>query len=228
MKKKMFIFSGIVLIIISIIFIVLALNINKSEKIINETQPISENQIENKVVEDSKIENIVEFTDNEDIQEKTTETIEESPKTETTKEEKVISQQTQKEEKQKTSEPVTTTQVAEKPQEVVQEVPKAQKETEPKATAKPKKEEPKQEPAKQETPKCSGNSHGVATGNSGRWFNSETEAINYYNSIINDLGKKWENFEIDDETYNKKCPYGYEDWSCPYCGKWTINFYYNK
>lgn len=227
MKKKMFIFSGIVLIIISIIFIVLALNINKSEKIINETQPISENQIDNKVVEDSKIENIVEFTDNEDIQEKTTETIEESPKTETTKEEKVISQQTQKEEKQKPSEPVTTTQVAEKPQEVVQEVPKAPKAEESKVVE-PKKEEPKQEPAKQETPKCSGNSHGVATGNSGRWFNSETEAINYYNSIINDLGKKWENFEIDDETYNKKCPYGYEDWSCPYCGKWTINFYYNK
>ena len=49
----------------------------------------------------------------------------------------------------------------------------------------------------------------------------------YYKSIIKNWGDKWENFEIDDETYNKNCPYGYEDWSCPYCSKWTINFYYN-
>ena len=51
--------------------------------------------------------------------------------------------------------------------------------------------------------------------------------INIYKSIIKKWGDKWENFEIDDDTYNKNCPYGYEDWSCPYCGKWTINFYYN-
>ena len=38
------------------------------------------------------------------------------------------------------------------------------------------------------------------------------------------MGKK---FEINDETYQKNCPYGYETWSCPFCGKWTINFYYN-
>ena len=67
----------------------------------------------------------------------------------------------------------------------------------------------------------------IGTGNSGKWFNSESDAIKYYKSIIKTWGDKWEKFEIDDETYNKNCPYGYEDWSCPYCGRWTINFYYN-
>ena len=92
----------------------------------------------------------------------------------------------------------------------------------------PKQETPKQEEPKiVEVPKCSGNNHGVGTGNSGKWFNSESDAIKYYKSIIKTWGDKWEKFEIDDETYNKNCPYGYEDWSCPYCGRWTINFYYN-
>lgn len=69
--------------------------------------------------------------------------------------------------------------------------------------------------------------HRVGVGNSNKWFNSKQEAINYYQSIIKTWGDKWEKFEIDDETYNKNCPYGYEIWSFPLCGKWTINFYYN-
>lgn len=90
-------------------------------------------------------------------------------------------------------------------------------------------EQPKTEIRVQESeiPKCNGNNHGVGTGNSGRWFNNELETVAYYKSIIKTWGDKWEEFEIDDETYHKNCPYGYEDWSCPYCGKWTINFYYN-
>ena len=63
--------------------------------------------------------------------------------------------------------------------------------------------------------------------NSNKWFNSKQEAINYYQGIIKTWGDKWEKFEIDDETYQKNCPYGYETWSCPFCEKWTINFYYN-
>lgn len=138
---------------------------------------------------------------------------------ETAKEEKVI------ETKPKTNK---TTQVIQenKVQTTTQEI-KVEKETT-KVQPQVVEEKPKQEePKKVETPKCSSNSHGVGTGNSGKWFNSESEAINYYKSIIKKWGDKWENFEIDDETYNKNCPYGYEDWSCPYCGKWTINFYYN-
>lgn len=96
------------------------------------------------------------------------------------------------------------------------------------------KEEPKvveqqPEPIKEPepvTPKCSESNHGVGVGNSNKWFNTQQEAINYFDGIQKTWGDKWERFEIDSETYDKNCPYGYEVWSCPFCGKWTINFYY--
>ena len=89
--------------------------------------------------------------------------------------------------------------------------------------------ETKTEPIKETepvTPKCSGTNHGVGVGNSNRWFNSKQETIAYYDSLIKTWGDKWESFEIDSATYDKNCPYGYEVWTCPFCGKWTINFYY--
>ena len=93
----------------------------------------------------------------------------------------------------------------------------------------PKVVETKTEPIKEPepvTPKCDGSNHGVGVGNSNKWFNSKQEAINYYDGIQKTWGDKWENFEIDSATYDKNCPYGYEVWTCPFCGKWTINFYY--
>ena len=93
----------------------------------------------------------------------------------------------------------------------------------------PKVVEPKSESIKESepvTPKCDGSNHGVGVGNSNKWFNSKQEAINYYDGIQKTWGDKWENFEIDSATYDKNCPYGYEVWTCPFCGKWTINFYY--
>ena len=93
----------------------------------------------------------------------------------------------------------------------------------------PKVQETKSEPIKKSepvTPKCDGSNHGVGVGNSNKWFNSKQEAINYYDGIQKTWGDKWENFEIDSATYDKNCPYGYEVWTCPFCGKWTINFYY--
>ncbi len=112
----------------------------------------------------------------------------------------------------------------------VQEVPKVEEQ---KQVSQPKEEpkvvETKTEPIKEPepvTPKCDGSNHGVGVGNSNKWFNSKQEAINYYNGILKTWGDKWEKFEIDSETYDKNCPYGYEIWTCPLCGKWTINFYY--
>ncbi len=93
----------------------------------------------------------------------------------------------------------------------------------------PKVIETKPEPIKEPepvTPKCNGSNHGVGVGNSNKWFNTQQEAINYFDGIQKTWGDKWERFEIDSETYDKNCPYGYEVWSCPFCGKWTINFYY--
>ena len=89
--------------------------------------------------------------------------------------------------------------------------------------------EPDPEPIKEPepvAPKCDGSNHGIGVGNSNKWFNSKQEAINYYDGIQKTWGDKWENFEIDSATYDKNCPYGYEVWTCPFCGKWTINFYY--
>lgn len=78
---------------------------------------------------------------------------------------------------------------------------------------------------KREIPKCSDTQHGVGVGNSNKWFNSYNEAVAYYDNLINDYSDKVQNGTITFEEYNKLCPYGYETWSCPYCGKWTLNFY---
>lgn len=89
--------------------------------------------------------------------------------------------------------------------------------------------ETKTEPIKEPepvTPKCDGSNHGVGVGNSNKWFNTQQEAINYFDGIQKTWGDKWEKFEIDSATYDKNCPYGYEVWTCPFCGKWTIDFFY--
>lgn len=75
--------------------------------------------------------------------------------------------------------------------------------------------------------KCEGNKHEIETGNSGRWFDTEQQAINFYESEQDKWDELLGNEEIDWDTYCKKCPYGYEDWTCPLCHKWTINLYYN-
>ena len=66
----------------------------------------------------------------------------------------------------------------------------------------------------------------MSIGNSGQWFPDKSSAISYYESIINKLDKEVNSGEISYEEYIKQCPYGYEVWSCMYCNKWTINFYY--
>ena len=89
----------------------------------------------------------------------------------------------------------------------------------------------KKEDSKTETKieRCTNNSnHAMETGNSGKWFDTEKEAIDYYETIVKEWGDKWTHNEKSDEEYNKNCPCGYEDWDCMYCGKWTINFYYRK
>ena len=71
------------------------------------------------------------------------------------------------------------------------------------------------------------NNHSIKCGNMGRWFNSRDEVDDYWVQIDNNYAKQYLNGTITFEEYNKKSPYGYECWSCSYCGKWTGNFKYD-
>jgi len=70
------------------------------------------------------------------------------------------------------------------------------------------------------------NNHSIKCGNMGKWFNSRDEVDDYWVQIDNNYAKQYLNGTITFEEYNKKSPYGYECWSCSYCGKWTGNFKY--
>ena len=71
------------------------------------------------------------------------------------------------------------------------------------------------------------NNHGMSCGNIGKWFNNKREIEQYLKEIDNNYAQKYENGEITYQEYVTKVPYGYESWSCSYCGKWTGNFKYN-
>ena len=71
------------------------------------------------------------------------------------------------------------------------------------------------------------NNHSMSCGNMGRWFNSRDELDNYWVQVDNDYYKQYQNGIITFKEYGEKSPYGYESWSCSYCGKWTGNFKYN-
>lgn len=70
------------------------------------------------------------------------------------------------------------------------------------------------------------NNHSTSCGNMGRWFNNKKEIEQYLKEIDNSYAEKYENGEITYKEYVTKVPYGYECWSCGYCGKWTGNFKY--
>ncbi len=70
------------------------------------------------------------------------------------------------------------------------------------------------------------NNHSMSCGNIGKWFNNKKEIEQYLKEIDNNYAQKYENGEITYQEYVTKVPYGYECWSCGYCGKWTGNFKY--
>ena len=71
------------------------------------------------------------------------------------------------------------------------------------------------------------NNHSIKCGNIGRWFNSRDEVEKYWEDVDNSHYKQWQEGKITVEEYYKISPYGYECWSCSYCGKWTGNFKYD-
>ena len=72
------------------------------------------------------------------------------------------------------------------------------------------------------------NNHSIKCGNMGKWFSSRDEIDKYWVEIDNYYFKQYQTGKITYEEYCKKSPYGYESWSCSYCGKWTGNFKYDE
>ena len=68
--------------------------------------------------------------------------------------------------------------------------------------------------------------HYMPKGN-GKWFKSKKALCRHVDKVMNEYNRQYEDGEITWEEYVKRCPYGYEAWSCP-CGKWTGNFKYHK
>ena len=77
-----------------------------------------------------------------------------------------------------------------------------------------------------ETHCTNNNNHSIKCGNMGRWFNSKDEVDAYWDKVDISYFEQYQNGIITFEEYHKKSPYGYECWSCSYCGKWTGNFMY--
>ena len=78
-----------------------------------------------------------------------------------------------------------------------------------------------------ETHCTNNNNHSMSCGNMGKWFNSKDEVDAYWDKVDISYFEQYQNGIITFEEYHKKSPYGYECWSCSYCGKWTGNFKYN-
>ena len=199
-------------------------SISQSE--VSQVENIKEADKENEIIDNNpeevsnNIQEQIENTENNNIQnnqpeaDTTTKVIEQNNQSMTqTKETKAVNQNT------KAVETKTTT----KSTKAQEETPKTMQSNSQTQTPVTQQTTPKQEEPKQI--QCSGNNHLIGTGNTGRWFNTRQEAINYYNSTYANWSKKWENFEIDDDTFNKNCPNRYEIYQC-ICGKWTIDFFY--
>ena len=234
-KKLIIILTAIIVIlIIGAIFIYIAItkdlfnntktSISQSE--VSQVENIKEADKENEIIDNNpeevsnNIQEQIENTENNNIQnnqpeaDTTTKVIEQNNQSMTqTKETKAVNQNT------KAVETKTTT----KSTKAQEETPKTMQSNSQTQTPVTQQTTPKQEEPKQI--QCSGNNHLIGTGNTGRWFNTRQEAINYYNSTYANWSKKWENFEIVDDTFNKNCPNRYEIYQC-ICGKWTIDFFY--
>lgn len=218
------------ILILIVIALIVALFVNMmiiKSKQTNKIDMVSEKEIVNEInyTEEEK-ENIVVESKKEEQKTQEEADITENVSQQELQKQTTIVTQDKKVENPKQAEQPKATQVTTKQKTQVKEQPKQNIKTETQILEQPK-VETKTEEKQPETPKCTDIKHGVGVGNSNKWFNSKQEAINFYQGITKTWGDKWEKFEIDDERYQKNCPYGYETWSCPFCEKWTINFYYN-
>ena len=69
--------------------------------------------------------------------------------------------------------------------------------------------------------------HYMPKGNMGKWFKSKKALRRHVDKVMNEYNRQYEDGELTWEEYVRRCPYGYEAWSCS-CGKWSGNFKYHK
>ena len=200
MKKYVFIGILIIILLISgtVIYAISKGQINHTSE--NEIPGIEETNLEelseDEITEEIEVKELMEETNEIPSIEVETVKQKEEPK------QAVTNNQTQKQQEKTTTvqQPISTT----------QENPKEEKPAEvPKPTT------------------CTTNhNHGTDVGNSNKWYSTKSEAVADYTAKVNYWSELWGNYEIDTPTYEKSCPSGYEVWSCFYCNKWTINYYY--
>ncbi len=227
MKKKILIISIICILCIAIIISYLAIKkivvkTNVSEAPVQENDLLNDESISNVENINEYLNNIVESEQNiektdseENAQTKDEETTTQSNPTQN----KTSSKTTSNKETKKYE---TKNETVKEKETSIQESPSTQ------SNIPSTVDEQKQEIIVNETPtRCTNNNnHSMGVGNSGQWFSNKNDAIAYYNSKISYWGNLWETEQIDDSTYYKNCPSGYEIWDCAYCSMWTINFYY--
>jgi len=136
-----------------------------------------------------------------------------------------------------TTEPETTVTITKKDEKTTanhtttqkQTTTKQQTTTQKQTTTKPSttKETTTKKPTTTKAATCTNNgNHSQACGNMDKWFNSKSDVKAYVDKEMKYWADLEESGEITREEYYKKCPSGYECWSCGYCGKWTGNFKY--
>lgn len=74
--------------------------------------------------------------------------------------------------------------------------------------------------------KCTKSNHISNIGNMNKWFDSKAELKSYVDAAMKYWDEQESNGNITYDEYAKKCPYGYEAWTCAGCGMWTGNFKY--
>lgn len=224
MKKKNIISIIILIIGGCILFTVLYFRIEKNVDVANvDAIELSD---ENEIMEEEQIE-ITEQNEDEEIVIEDEISTEEKKEIEKPMESIIVEKKENKEtvsnvnkNSSVSSNPVTT---KEEKETVISTPTETKVETKVESKAETKIEEPKVETIVRCT---NNNNHGMNIGNSNKWFASKNEAIQYYNSQLKYWGDLWDSFQIESDAYYKNCPSGYEVWSCMYCSKWTINFYY--
>ena len=77
------------------------------------------------------------------------------------------------------------------------------------------------------TTDCENGEHTSDAGNTGIWFDSKDDAVEYYNSIVDDLKEQLSNGEITQDEYDEQRPTGYSMWPCANCGKYTLSINYS-